>query len=580
MKFQKLIKQVTSLLLFVLIFNNTLFAQNIECGFNYTLETKKYYDSIKDEIKELENQFLDNNFAKRNSSILSTIPIKAHIVRATDGSGGLSSVELDDAISTMNSIYIDAGIEFFLCDGINYINNDDFYDYETDEENALTSVNNVNGTINIYFTNSIVSSSSGGGLCGYAYFPGGPETILMANSCATNGSTLSHEMGHFFALSHTHGNSNDIGSTEELVNGSNCESTGDFICDTPADPQLGTSNVDFNCQYTGFAQDINQDFYQPDPTNLMSYSRKICRSFFSPQQYARINAIYQVSRSNLGCPSFEADFVADLTESCEANLTVNFTDNSIGATSWNWDVDGDDVIDYTTQNVTHTYTNAGAYDVALTISNGSVNISKVKSQYIEVGAQEISTTTISLSLTLDDWPAETSWEFRDGNETVLYSGGPYIEGVDDFTVKTETFNISTNQCYSFVINDSYGDGICCFSGDGFYELRGSDDSLLATNGNFGFGNRDNFFNGTLSIDKFSTESISLYPNPSSSAITISAQSLPDSYTIYNTLGQVLKQSQVQTTVDLNINIGNLSDGMYFIKLTKNSSSQVLSFIKK
>jgi PKD repeat protein len=580
MKFQKLIKQVTSLLLFVLIFNNTLFAQNIECGFNYTLETKKYYDSIKDEIKELENQFLDNNFAKRNSSILSTIPIKAHIVRATDGSGGLSSVELDDAISTMNSIYIDAGIEFFLCDGINYINNDDFYDYETDEENALTSVNNVNGTINIYFTNSIVSSSSGGGLCGYAYFPGGPETILMANSCATNGSTLSHEMGHFFALSHTHGNSNDIGSTEELVNGSNCESTGDFICDTPADPQLGTSNVDFNCQYTGFAQDINQDFYQPDPTNLMSYSRKICRSFFSPQQYARINAIYQVSRSNLGCPSFEADFVADLTESCEANLTVNFTDNSIGATSWNWDVDGDDVIDYTTQNVTHTYTNAGAYDVALTISNGSVNISKVKSQYIEVGAQEISTTTISLSLTLDDWPAETSWEFRDGNETVLYSGGPYIEGVDDFTVKTETFNISTNQCYSFVINDSYGDGICCFSGDGFYELRGSDDSLLATNGNFGFGNRDNFFNGTLSIDKFSTESISLYPNPSSSAITISTQSLPDSYTIYNTLGQVLKQSQVQTAVDLNINIGNFSDGMYFIKLTKSSSSQVLSFIKK
>jgi PKD repeat protein len=580
MKFQKLIKQTTILFLFVLVFTNTLLAQNIECGFNYTLETKKYYDSIKDEIKELENQFLDNSFAKTNSSILSTIPIKAHIVRATDGSGGLSSVELDDAISTMNSIYIDAGIEFFLCDGINYINNDDFYDYETDEENALTSVNNVNGTINIYFTNSIVSSSSGGGLCGYAYFPGGPETILMANSCATNGSTLSHEMGHFFALSHTHGNSNDIGSTEELVNGSNCESTGDFICDTPADPQLGTSNVDFNCQYTGFAQDINQDFYQPDPTNLMSYSRKICRSFFSPQQYARINAIYQVSRSNLGCPSFEADFVADLTESCEANLTVNFTDNSIGATSWNWDVDGDDVIDYTTQNVTHTYTNAGAYDVALIISNGSVNISKVKSQYIEVGAQEISTTTISLSLTLDDWPAETSWEFRDGNETVLYSGGPYIEGVDDFTVKTETFNISTNQCYSFVINDSYGDGICCFSGDGFYELRGSDDSLLATNGNFGFGNRDNFFNGTLSIDKFSTESISLYPNPSSSAITISAQSLPDSYTIYNTLGQVLKQSQVQTTVDLNINIGNLSDGMYFIKLTKSSSSQVLSFIKK
>ena len=272
--------------------------------------------------------------------------------------------------------------------------------------------------------------------------------------------------------------------------------------------------------------------------------------------------------------------MADLTESCEANLTVNFTDNSVGATSWNWDIDGDDIIDYTTQNVIHTYTSTGAYDVALTISNGSDHISKVKAQYIDVGAQEISTATISLSLTLDDWPAETSWEFRDGNETVLYSGGPYIEGVDDFAVKTETFNISADQCYSFIIDDSYGDGICCFSGDGLYELRASDDTLLTSNGNFGFGNRDNFFNATLSVDKFSTKSISLYPNPSSTAITISTQSLPDSYTIYNSLGQVLKQSQIQSEVDLSINIENLSDGMYFIKLAKDRSSQVLSFIKK
>ena len=176
-------------------------------------------------------------------------------------------------------------------------------------------------------------------------------------------------------------------------------------------------------------------------------------------------------------------------------------------------------------------------------------------------------------------PAETSWEFIDGNDTVLYSGGPYVEGVDDFTLKTETFTISTNQCYSFIISDSYGDGICCFSGNGKYELISSDNVLLATSGNYGFGAKDNFFSVTLGVDKFSTESIVLYPNPASSVITIKSQSLPDSYSLYNTLGQVLKQSQVKSIVDLNINIESLSEGMYFMKLTKDNSSQILSFIK-
>lgn len=561
-----------------LLTTGTTLSQIDECGFQITAEQQRYYDSIKDQVKELEQEFLNQQLLNRNSTLLSSVPVKAHIVRTTSGAGGLTATQLDDAMAIMNSIYVNAGIEFFLCDGINYINSDDWFNYETTEEGAMTGANNVAGVINIYFTNSIVNSN-GGGLCGYAYFPGGPETILMANSCATNGSTLSHEMGHFFALSHTHGNSNVIGSTEELVDGSNCDTTGDGICDTPADPQLGNFNVNGACQYYGFAQDANFELYQPDPLNLMSYSRKECRTVFSPQQYARINAIYQLARSSMSCPSFSADFVADETESCEASLTVNFTDNSVGATGWSWDVDGDDIIDYTTQNVTHTYNTAGEYDVALTITNGSTDINKVKTEYIDVGAQEINTATIELTLVLDDWPAETTWEFLDGNGNVIASEGPYIEGIDDFTTKTATFTINPNLCYAFRINDSYGDGICCFSGNGYYELRGDDNSLLATDGDFQFGTTNNFYSGILNVDSFSTEPIALYPNPSSSFITVKAQSLPDSYIIYNTLGQVLKQSEVDTENDLNVNIESLNDGLYFIKLTRATSSQVLSFVK-
>ncbi|SHG40783.1 T9SS type A sorting domain-containing protein [Winogradskyella jejuensis] len=566
----------------VCLLNLTIYGQSNECGFQYTPEAQQYFNSIRQKIKPLEQEFIQQRLSS-NSTVITAVPIKAHIIRRTDGTGGLTVTELNDAITDMNAIYVDAGLEFFLCDGVNFIDNDNFYSYETDDETQLFDNHSQANIMNIYFANSVTSSSNGGSLCGYARFPGPAitENILMANGCATNGSTLSHEVGHFFALSHTHGNINTPGSTNELVDGSNCDSTGDFICDTPADPQLGYGNVNSSCIYTGSTQDANNDFYAPDPENLMSYSRKECRTQFSTQQLARINAIYQTSRNNLSCPSFNADFTADQTQSCNANLTVNFTNTSTSATSWSWDVDGDNIEDYNTQNVTHTYNVAGDYDVALTISNGVNSISKMKSNYIDVGAPEINTATIELTLTLDDWPDETTWQFLGESGAVLYSGGPYIQGTDDFTTKVETFNIDPSSCYSFVIADAYGDGICCAEGNGSYELRADDNSLIASGGSYGFGTTDNFRNNnnSLNIDVFTISTIKLFPNPSSGILNIQSEYLPDSYSIINTLGQVLRTSKVGATSEFSVDISELKEGLYFIKLTKGNANQILSFIR-
>ena len=249
------------------------------------------------EVKTLEEQFLQEQLAFRTSTATNSIPVKAHIIRQSDGSGGLPLNDLNDAMAELNSYYNVVGLNFFLCEGINYIDSDTYYDFQSSEENSLTGPNNVNGVINIYFTGS--ASANGNPVCGYAYFPGGPETIMMANGCTGSGlGTLPHEMGHFFALTHTHGISNVDASTEELVNGSNCETTGDFICDTPADPSL-SGKVTGACQYLGNQRDANNDLYQPDPLNIMSYSLNQCLTVFSPQQIARMKAIYQISRKQI-----------------------------------------------------------------------------------------------------------------------------------------------------------------------------------------------------------------------------------------------------------------------------------------
>jgi PKD repeat protein len=67
------------------------------------------------------------------------------------------------------------------------------------------------------------------------------------------------------------------------------------------------------------------------------------------------------------------------------NLTVYFTDISTGVvTTWEWDVDNDGVVDYTTKNCNHTYTSAGLYDVSLTVNNTNGTSVQHEPQYINV----------------------------------------------------------------------------------------------------------------------------------------------------------------------------------------------------
>lgn len=67
-------------------------------------------------------------------------------------------------------------------------------------------------------------------------------------------------------------------------------------------------------------------------------------------------------------------------------LTVNFTDESTGAESWAWDLDGDGILDSTEQNPVHTYTTAGEYSVNLTVTSFNSSDSEIKTGYITVMA--------------------------------------------------------------------------------------------------------------------------------------------------------------------------------------------------
>ena len=53
--------------------------------------------------------------------------------------------------------------------------------------------------------------------------------------------------------------------------------------------------------YVGNEQDLIGDFYNPDPRNIMSYSRKHCRDFFSNEQLTQMSNYFHYYRNYLSC---------------------------------------------------------------------------------------------------------------------------------------------------------------------------------------------------------------------------------------------------------------------------------------
>lgn len=275
-------------------------------------------------------EFLDlSQMSRLTSNEVKLIPLRINIVRYDNGSGGLTISQLNSAINKMNEQYSEINLEFFICGDINYINSSKLYTFKTREESELAE-NDISDLVNIYFVNTIHQNNSS--LCGYAYYPYGPQRIIMKNNCAMNESTLGHEMGHFFGLLHTHGNGNKSFELVTRGDGANCISQGDGLCDTAADPKLSNGNVSSNCTYTGDDVDANGDTYVPDPENMMSYSRKYCRTIFSPEQYAKIlTTINGGEKNNHSLSRLNCDVT--LTTSSYTNtsfkLFPNPTDNTI-----------------------------------------------------------------------------------------------------------------------------------------------------------------------------------------------------------------------------------------------------------
>ena len=148
-----------------------------------------------------------------------------------------------------------------------------------------------------------------------------------------------------------------------------------------------------------------------------------------------------------------ADFSGNIT-SGNAPLSVSFTDVSTGTpTAWNWSF-GDGTYS-TTRNPVHTYSTAGNYTVALTVSNAAGSNTATKSNYINVAGTSSQTPVAAfsatpasgsapLNVTFTDSstgsPTAWNWNFGDGTSSTARNPVHTYSSAGNYTVSLTATN--------------------------------------------------------------------------------------------------------------------------------------------
>ena len=91
---------------------------------------------------------------------------------------------------------------------------------------------------------------------------------------------------------------------------------------------------------------------------------------------------------------------------------------------------------------------------------------------------------VYVSVVVDDYGPETTWELRDEYGDLVTDGGPYPKNMGGTTFIDSL--CLPDGCYTFEIFDSYGDGICCAYGDGSYTLSNANGDVLASGNDFSY----------------------------------------------------------------------------------------------
>ncbi len=208
-----------------------------------------------------------------SGNVQGTITAQVYIIRNSSGEHAIPSSRIDGDRQALNNAFAPMNVSFDTSYfGIQFIDQPEWYDLSAGSEfndlmNYLGHALDNGGGWSMVYAGSI----DGGRYAGVARLCNNEGVVLAGTASA--GHTAIHEFGHQLCLAHTH----DDYCGAEACDGSNCSTTGDYICDTPADLAQVAECNGYNCD------DKVCGGCHPPVENVMSYH--FCGSEITPRQY-------------------------------------------------------------------------------------------------------------------------------------------------------------------------------------------------------------------------------------------------------------------------------------------------------
>ena len=121
--------------------------------------------------------------------------------------------------------------------------------------------------------------------------------------------------------------------------------------------------------------------------------------------------------------------------------------------------------------------------LAITSVNGANDGDASNNTAVASAELEVDFETLTLYFLADNYPGETSWKMIDVGSGQIVSEGDLGGGADEYT---EEICVSSTTCLTLYVFDSYGDGMCCGYGQGYFQVWNEEGDLIVSNdGDFG-----------------------------------------------------------------------------------------------
>lgn len=248
----------------------------------------------------------NENFGSTDECYGKTFSIAAWVLTDTANSAlPFTQPTLQSAIDAANLDFAEICVDFQICEYTELPNHRQDTITRGIHDEEIAALYRKKNVINMYFATTIIDTAMVELPCGYtnrgvdtvASDTNLRDAIFFSKLCVAPRS-MSVLLGTYFGLFPTFHDGNGV----ELVDGSNCATSGDLICDTRADYVEGSNNRIENCMIDRRDQ-IQQTetglTYEPPTCNIMSFYTVGCDPYFTRGQLNRMLNLMKTGRSYL-----------------------------------------------------------------------------------------------------------------------------------------------------------------------------------------------------------------------------------------------------------------------------------------